>query len=75
MAIKVLKVILIVVAIVTIMIGVFYAINGSLEMFPTDEQQTKARIGAIIIIVSGVVLGIVGLLIKTKKAPYRKIID
>ena len=69
MAIKILKIILIDVAIVAIFVGVLYAINGPLEMFPTDEQQGKARIGAAIIIVSGVIVGAIGLLIKPK---YKK---
>ena len=69
MAIKILKIILIDVAIVAIFFFFLYAINGPLEMFPTDEQQGKARIGAAIIIVSGVIVGAIGLLIKPK---YKK---
>ena len=66
MALKILKTILIAVAIFLILIGVLYAFNGSLEMIPTDEQQEKARIGAMLIIFLGVAIGAVGLLIKPK---------
>ena len=67
MAIRILKFILVTIAIMMILMGIFYSLNGSMEMFPTDEQQSKAGIGAMIIIVSGIIIGISGLLIKPKK--------
>ncbi len=67
MALKILRRILIAVAIVVILIGVLYAVNGSLEMFPADEQQEKSILAAVLIIIAGAVVGTVGLLIKPKK--------
>ncbi len=66
MALKILKFVLISLAAVIIVTGIFYAVNGSLEMFPTDEQQEKAAIGAGLIIILGVITGAAGLLIKPK---------
>ena len=67
MVLKILKYSLITAAAVIILAGILYAFNGSLEAFPTDEQQGKARIGAGLIIILGVITGAAGLLIKTKR--------
>ena len=64
---KVLKIILIVLAMIAIVLGVFLMFSGSLEMFPTDEQQQKARIAAAVYLVFGVIVGSVGLLLKPKR--------
>ncbi len=65
--IMVLRIILVATAIVIILAGLLYAINGSLETFPTDEQQGKAKIAAVLIIILGAVLGTASLLLKPKK--------
>ncbi len=67
MALKILKYSLITTAAGIILAGIFYAVHGSFEMFPTDEQQGKAAIGAGLIIILGVTTGAAGLLIKTKR--------
>ena len=35
------------------------SLHGSMEMFSEDEQQTKARTGAAMIIALGIIIGIV----------------
>lgn len=65
---RVLKTILIVVAVLLVFGGLFYTVNGSLEMFPTDEQQGKAKIVGAIIALIGVAFGAVGIIIKPKRS-------
>ncbi len=62
-----LKIILLVVAALLVFGGLFYAFNGSMEMFPTDEQQGKAKIAGAIIALIGVAFGVVGIIIKPKR--------
>ncbi len=64
---KTVKIILIVIALIMVLLGGIYALNGSLEAFPTDEQQAKARIMAGLLIACGVIIGIVGVVIKSAK--------
>ena len=63
---KVVKFILLLVAVVLILTGVMYLYTGSLEMNPTDEQQGKAAIEAFAMIVAGAVSGGIGMKIKAK---------
>ncbi len=67
MAVKVLKIILIAAGIVILLAGILYAAGGSLEMFPTAEQQEAERIAAVLMIISGIAAGTAGLLLKPKK--------
>ena len=56
------KVILKIGIIITTMImllGILYFINGSFEMYPTEEQIEKARIGAVVIIMISCIVDMV----------------
>ncbi len=66
MARKIIKNILIVIAVIIIAIGILYAFNGSLEAFPTDEQQGKSRMAAGVMILLGVIVGVAGAFIKPR---------
>lgn len=47
--------ILIVLSVCVFLLALCWFLNGSLEMFPTEEQQEKARIGAMLLMaVSGI---------------------
>ena len=46
--------------------SVCYLINGSLEMFPTDEQQEKARIAALFLVVVFVSIEVLLVIIKKR---------
>ena len=67
MALKILKTLLFAAAALLLLAGVLYFFNGSLELFPTEEQQEAERIAAGLLIVCGAVAGAVGLLIGPKK--------
>ena len=56
---KTLRIILWVLICIVFVIGLLYFINGSLEMFPTSEQQGKARVVAIILMSLPVFFGFV----------------
>ena len=58
---KLLIIILMIFAGLIIAFGVFYSLNGSLEMYPTAEQSGKARIGALCIILLGAALEAAGI--------------
>ena len=47
-------------------VGLLYLFTGSLEWFPTPEQQEKARITAIILMVIPTIGGIILLLTREK---------
>lgn len=49
----------IIIATIVTLLGVLYFFNGSLEMYPTEEQIEKAKIGASVIIMVGLVADIV----------------
>ena len=53
--------------IAVILIGIVVSINGSLEMFPTDEQQGKARIAGMILVGLGFVAGVTAMVFKNRK--------
>ena len=64
---RTIKTILFALAAIIILIGIVYAFNGSLEAFPTEEQQGKARMAAVVIILFGLIIGMVGVLIRPKR--------
>ena len=56
---KTIRIILWILICAVFVVGLLYFINGSLETFPTPEQQEKARIVAIIIMVISAFFGAV----------------
>ena len=53
---RIIRIALFVMASMMIIIGVSMMINGSLEMYPTSEQQDKAHIaGAVLAFVGGMI--------------------
>ena len=56
---KTLRIILWVLICIVFVIGLLYFINGSLEMFPTPEQQGEARVVSIILMSLPVIFGFV----------------
>ena len=62
---KVIRIILWIIICIIFTIGLLYLFTGSLEWFPTPEQQEKARITAIIMMVIPAISGI--LLFLTRK--------
>ncbi|MBR5950463.1 MAG: hypothetical protein IKZ87_03415 [Actinomycetaceae bacterium] len=58
--------ILIVLSALGFLAGLLYFVNGSLEMFPTAEQEETARIVAIVIMVSNALLCAVCIIARTK---------
>ena len=53
--------------IAVILIGIVLSINGSLEMFPTDEQQGKVRIAGMVLVGLGFVGGVTAMIFKSRK--------
>ena len=51
------------------LLGLLYLFTGSLETFPAPEQQQKAGITALVIMVVPAICGVVMLLTRKKKAP------
>lgn len=64
---RIIKTILYALAAIVVFIGTLYILNGSLESFPTEEQQGKARMAAVLIILFGLIIGMVGVLIRPKR--------
>lgn len=64
---RTIKTILFALTAIIIFVGIVYAFNGSLEAFPTEEQQGKARMAAVVIILFGLIIGMVGVLIRPKR--------
>ena len=56
---KILRFILWVAVCVVFLFGLLYFFTGSLEMFTTPEQQEKARIAAVIVMLIPAILGFV----------------
>ena len=54
-------------AIILALLGIFALINGSLEMTPTMEQQEKARIAGVLLLLFGLFMAFIGRLICRKK--------
>ena len=67
MVIKIVKGILITVAVLLVLVGICYTLSGSMDIFPTDEQQEKAWIAGIVIIILGVLLGLIGFVLNSKE--------
>ena len=72
MATKKVKILTIIAAVLLVLAGVLYALKGSMEMFPTDEQEGKNMIVGAIIVLIGVAVGIGGFMIKPKRRSSRK---
>ena len=53
-------------------ISVLWYFNGSLEMYPTDEQHGKARIAAGLLSVLNAIIGVLLVLLKRKIAKQEK---
>ena len=49
------------------------SLNGYMEMFSEDEQQTKARTGAAMIIALGIIIGIADCIFYQRKQADHKI--
>ena len=54
-----------------IFLGIWYFSNGSLELYPTDEQSGKAEIGAICVLGVGLLMEIAGSLILSRQKRSR----
>ncbi|MBO4458200.1 MAG: hypothetical protein J5802_10810 [Butyrivibrio sp.] len=53
---KLFRIVFLIIALILIVAGVFMIANGSLEMYPTSEQQGKAHIaGAFLDFVGGII--------------------
>ncbi len=64
---KILRIILWVVICLVFLLGLLYMFTGSLEWFPTPEQQQKAKIVSTILIIVPIVSGIILFLTRGKK--------
>ena len=62
---KIIRIILWIIICIIFTIGLLYLFTGSLECFPTPEQQEKARITAIIMMAIPTICG--GILLLTRK--------
>ena len=56
---KILRFILWVAVCVVFLFGLLYFFTGSLEMFPTPEQQEKARVAAVVMMIIPAIFGFV----------------
>ena len=56
---RILRVIIILIAALLIIAGAFMLINGSLEMYPTSEQQGKAHIAGAVLALIGIMISII----------------
>ena len=65
---KAVRIFLWIIICIIFLLGLLYLFTGSLEWFPTPEQQEKARITAIIMMVIPAISGI--LLFLTRKNNY-----
>lgn len=53
---RILRITILVIASMLIITGVFMMINGSLEMYPTCEQQEKVHLtGAVLTLIGGII--------------------
>lgn len=57
--------VLIVIFFLGFLLGLLYFLHGSLEMFPTEEQQDKAKLAAVLIMA---VMGILSITIAVVRA-------
>ena len=63
---KAIRIILWIIICIIFLLGLLYLFTGSMEWFPTPEQQEKARITAIIMMVISVISGIILFLTRKK---------
>ena len=63
---KSIRMILWIIICIIFLLGLLYLFTGSLEWFPTPEQQEKARVTAIIMMVMPVISGIILFLTRKK---------
>lgn len=63
---KVLRIILWILVCIIFILGLIYLFTGSLEWFPTPEQQEKARITAIVMMVIPAISSIILFLTRKK---------
>ena len=63
---KAIRIFLWIIICIIFLLGLLYLFTGSLEWFPTPEQQEKAQITAIIMMVMPVISGIILLLTRKR---------
>ena len=63
---KAVRIILWIIICIIFLLGLLYLFTGSLEWFPTPEQQEKAQITAIIMMIIPAISGILLFLIRKK---------
>ncbi len=63
---KVIRIILWIIICIIFTIGLLYLFTGSLEWFPTPEQQEKARITALIMMIAPTICGVILFLTRKK---------
>lgn len=63
---KTLRIILGIIICIIFAVGLLYLFTGSLEVFPAPEQQEKARITAIIMLVIPTICGVILFLTRKK---------
>ena len=64
---KVLRIALLLVALIFLLVGIFMLVNGSLEMYPTMEQQGKVHITGVVFIICGIIMSILAGISKIRK--------
>ncbi len=55
---RIIRIVVLVIAAILIITGFFMMINGSLEMYPTSEQQDKAHIAGAVLAFVGIIISI-----------------
>ena len=63
---KILRIILWIIICIIFALGLLYLFTGSLEWFPTHEQQEKARLTAIIMMIIPAICGVTLFLTRKK---------
>ena len=63
---KGLRIILWIIICIIFILGLIYLITGSLERFPTPEQQEKARITALVMMIAPTICGVIFVLSRKK---------
>ena len=63
---KVLRIILWIIICIIFALGLLYLFTGSLEWFPTPEQQEKARITALVMMIASSICSVILFLTRKK---------
>lgn len=63
---KAIRIILWIIICIIFLLGLLYLFTGSLEWFPTPEQQEKARITALTMMIAPTICGVVLFLTRKK---------